>query len=122
MMMPLHTASSMPPTPSQHDFSIRSPTEDVRYPSSQSLSGSDEFHTFMEDRDELRILDDGASIAEGSMAASSSSQQKPKRRRADPSQLRVLNEVYARTAFPSTEERADLGRQLNMTPRQVQIW
>ncbi|KAG8862482.1 hypothetical protein FRB96_001553 [Tulasnella sp. 330] len=120
-MMPLHTAS-MPPTPSQHDFSIRSPVEEVRY-SSQSLSGSDEFHNYMDDRDDMRTLDDGASIGEGSMPPSStSSQPKPKRRRADPSQLRVLNEVYARTAFPSTEERADLGRQLNMTPRQVQIW
>ncbi|KAG9005550.1 hypothetical protein FRB90_010338 [Tulasnella sp. 427] len=48
--------------------------------------------------------------------------QKPKRRRADAHQLRVLNEVYARTAFPSTEERIDLGRRLGMSPRQVQIW
>ncbi|KAG8925337.1 hypothetical protein FRC00_004084 [Tulasnella sp. 408] len=48
--------------------------------------------------------------------------QKPKRRRADAHQLRVLNEVYSRTAFPSTEERIDLGRRLGMSPRQVQIW
>ena len=47
---------------------------------------------------------------------------KPKRRRADAAQLRVLNEVYARTAFPSTEERAQLGQRLGMSPRQVQIW
>ncbi|KAG9006010.1 hypothetical protein FRB93_009111 [Tulasnella sp. JGI-2019a] len=114
--IPFH-AASMPPTPSQHGFSVKSPVEDVRY-SSQSLSGSDEFHNYMEDVEDLRTLDDG-SIVEGS---GTQSQSKPKRRRADPSQLRVLNEVYARTAFPSTEERVDLGRQLNMTPRQVQIW
>jgi len=47
---------------------------------------------------------------------------KKKRKRADAEQLRVLNEVYARTAFPSTEERAELAVKLNMTPRSVQIW
>lgn len=47
---------------------------------------------------------------------------KKKRKRADAEQLRVLNEVYARTAFPSTEERQELALKLNMTPRSVQIW
>jgi homeobox protein YOX1/YHP1 len=47
---------------------------------------------------------------------------KKKRKRADADQLRVLNEVYARTAFPSTEERQELAGKLNMTPRSVQIW
>ena len=47
---------------------------------------------------------------------------KKKRKRADAEQLRVLNEVYARTAFPSTEERQELAIKLNMTPRSVQIW
>ena len=47
---------------------------------------------------------------------------KKKRKRADAEQLRVLNEVYARTAFPSTEERQDLALRLGMSPRSVQIW
>ncbi|KDQ21429.1 hypothetical protein BOTBODRAFT_25870 [Botryobasidium botryosum FD-172 SS1] len=47
---------------------------------------------------------------------------KPKRRRADAMQLRALNETYQRTAFPTTEERADLARRLSMSARQVQIW
>jgi homeobox protein YOX1/YHP1 len=47
---------------------------------------------------------------------------KKKRKRADAAQLQVLNEVYSRTAFPSTEERAELARKLDMTPRSVQIW
>lgn len=47
---------------------------------------------------------------------------KPKRRRANGVQLRVLNETYTRTMFPTTEERAEIARQINMTPRQVQIW
>ena len=47
---------------------------------------------------------------------------KKKRKRADAHQLQVLNETYNRTAFPSTEERAALAKQLDMTPRSVQIW
>ncbi len=47
---------------------------------------------------------------------------KKKRKRADANQLKVLNEVYARTAFPSTEERNTLAKQLDMSPRSVQIW
>lgn len=47
---------------------------------------------------------------------------KKKRKRADANQLKVLNEVYARTAFPSTEERLALAKQLDMTARSVQIW
>ncbi|KAI0728152.1 homeobox-domain-containing protein, partial [Fomitopsis betulina] len=47
---------------------------------------------------------------------------KKKRKRADAEQLKVLNETYNRTAFPSTEERADLAKRLNMSARSVQIW
>ena len=47
---------------------------------------------------------------------------KKKRRRASGRQLETLNSVYARTAFPTTEERHELARQLEMTPRSVQIW
>lgn len=47
---------------------------------------------------------------------------KPKRKRADPVQLEVLNRTYQRTAFPSTEERAKLAEDLGMPPRSVQIW
>ena len=36
--------------------------------------------------------------------------------------VRVLNEVYVRIAFPSTEERQELALKLNMTPRSVHIW
>ncbi|KAF9524003.1 hypothetical protein CPB83DRAFT_861914 [Crepidotus variabilis] len=47
---------------------------------------------------------------------------KKKRKRADANQLKVLNETYARTAFPSTEERLALAKMLDMTARSVQIW
>ncbi|KAI9434744.1 hypothetical protein F5148DRAFT_1006085 [Russula earlei] len=47
---------------------------------------------------------------------------KRKRKRADALQLRVFNVTYARTAFPSTEERAQLALDLDMSPRSVQIW
>lgn len=51
-----------------------------------------------------------------------SSTVKKKRKRADPAQLKVLNETYNRTAFPSTEERLELAKALDMSPRSVQIW
>ncbi|KAF8265457.1 hypothetical protein EI94DRAFT_1735783 [Lactarius quietus] len=47
---------------------------------------------------------------------------KKKRKRADARQLEVLNATYNRTAFPSTEERAALAKQLEMSARSVQIW
>lgn len=47
---------------------------------------------------------------------------KKKRKRADAAQLKVLNEVYARTAFPTTEERLELSKRLDMSARSVQIW
>lgn len=47
---------------------------------------------------------------------------KVKRRRATSYQLQVLNKVFEQTFFPSTQLRADLGQQLGMSPRTVQIW
>ena len=47
---------------------------------------------------------------------------KKKRKRADARQLGELNAMYSRTAFPSTEERVELARRLDMTARSVQIW
>ncbi|KAF9051115.1 homeobox-domain-containing protein [Hymenopellis radicata] len=47
---------------------------------------------------------------------------KKKRKRADAAQLKILNETYARTAFPSTEERLQLAKTLDMSARSVQIW
>ncbi|KAI9356091.1 Homeodomain-like protein, partial [Pilaira anomala] len=47
---------------------------------------------------------------------------KAKRKRASPSQLLVLNRVFQSTCFPSTELRIELGKQLGMSPRTVQIW
>ncbi|KAI9468229.1 MAG: hypothetical protein EXX96DRAFT_109380 [Benjaminiella poitrasii] len=47
---------------------------------------------------------------------------KAKRKRASTSQLNVLNKVFEQTFFPSTELRIELGKQLGMSPRTVQIW
>ena len=47
---------------------------------------------------------------------------KKKRKRADARQLEVLNSTYNRTAFPSTEERMKLAKDLDMSARSVQIW
>ena len=47
---------------------------------------------------------------------------KKKRKRADAEQLKVLNETYNRTVFPSTEERIELAKKLGMAARRIQIW
>ncbi|KAI8098140.1 uncharacterized protein B0P05DRAFT_520586 [Gilbertella persicaria] len=47
---------------------------------------------------------------------------KAKRKRASPTQLLVLNRIFSQTYFPSTEIRIELGKQLGMSPRTVQIW
>ncbi|ORX93235.1 Homeodomain-like protein, partial [Basidiobolus meristosporus CBS 931.73] len=47
---------------------------------------------------------------------------KPKRKRANATQLKVLNQLFQQTFFPSTELRIQLGKQLGMSPRTVQIW
>ncbi|KAJ1964192.1 hypothetical protein IWQ62_003002 [Dispira parvispora] len=47
---------------------------------------------------------------------------KAKRKRATAEQVQVLNRVFETTSFPSTEMRKELAKQLNMTPRTVQIW
>ncbi|WVF68233.1 hypothetical protein IAT40_002998 [Kwoniella sp. CBS 6097] len=47
---------------------------------------------------------------------------KAPRKRADDIQLGILNDVFERTAYPSTEERDVLGKRLGMTSRSVQIW
>ena len=47
---------------------------------------------------------------------------KRKRERADSAQLKVLDETYSRTIFPSMEERTALANMLDMSPRSIQIW
>ncbi|TFK68672.1 hypothetical protein BDN72DRAFT_656030 [Pluteus cervinus] len=47
---------------------------------------------------------------------------KKKRKRADPAQVKILNETFNRTQFPSTAERAMLAERLEMSARSVQIW
>ena len=47
---------------------------------------------------------------------------KKKRKRTDARQPEALNRMYARTAFPSTEERLQLAKDLDMSARSVQIW
>ena len=47
---------------------------------------------------------------------------KKKRKRADADQLKVLNETYNRTAFPSTEERHAPAKALDTSARSFQIW
>lgn len=43
-------------------------------------------------------------------------------KRLNTNQLDVLNNVFARTTFPSTEERHKLAKRLDVSPRSIQIW
>jgi len=47
---------------------------------------------------------------------------KARRKRASAHQLECLRLVFQKTPFPSTEERKKIAKDLNMTPRSVQIW
>lgn len=49
-------------------------------------------------------------------------EQQPKRRRADATQVKVLNQVFDEVEYPNTQKRALLAIQLHMTPKQVQTW
>jgi homeobox protein YOX1/YHP1 len=64
----------------------------------------------------------GLAEMSGARRSTSPDEPRPKRRRADAAQLKILTETYARTAFPTTEERNELAKILHMSPRQVQIW
>lgn len=63
-----------------------------------------------------------SSSAAAAAAAAHERALKAKRKRASPNQLVVLNRIFAQTYFPSTEIRIELGKQLGMSPRTVQIW
>ncbi|KAH7054877.1 Homeodomain-like protein, partial [Linnemannia elongata] len=47
---------------------------------------------------------------------------KAERKRVSASRLSVLNASFERSYFPSTEERLQLAKQCQMSPRTVQIW
>lgn len=47
---------------------------------------------------------------------------KPKRKRASPWQISVLQRAYLTNPFPSSAERRFLAERLHMSPRAVQIW
>lgn len=47
---------------------------------------------------------------------------KAKRKRASPWQTQILERVFAQTAFPTSSLRAELGFELGMTSRSIQIW
>ncbi|KAI9296333.1 hypothetical protein K502DRAFT_284010, partial [Neoconidiobolus thromboides FSU 785] len=47
---------------------------------------------------------------------------KPKRKRADNTQTRILEQVFKINSFPSTLDRIQLAERLKMTPRAIQIW
>lgn len=117
--------------PSTHEATIRSPTASypVQYTTPQANatehyqpSQTIEFRSYPS---HPRASDyPSPAFSPPPISPSSTEEQlvKKKRKRADAHQLKVLNETYARTAFPTTEERLALAHQLDMTARTVQIW
>ncbi|KAI7847764.1 Homeodomain-like protein [Circinella umbellata] len=57
-----------------------------------------------------------------SLSSFESNKKKIKRKRATAKQVQVLNQVFEQTLFPSTQLRMQLGKELGMSPRTVQIW
>ena len=47
---------------------------------------------------------------------------KPKRKRANATQVEILKKTFQQSPFPSTDVRRKLAKQLGMTARSVQIW
>ncbi|KAI9197360.1 homeobox domain-containing protein, partial [Polychytrium aggregatum] len=47
---------------------------------------------------------------------------KTKRKRPSPEHVQILNMVFERNFFPTTDVRQELARQLGMCPRAVQVW
>ncbi|KAI8079590.1 uncharacterized protein B0P05DRAFT_571512 [Gilbertella persicaria] len=90
--------------------------EDMKH---ASMHGS---HTPISMADEDLIYKEEEKESEDELDTDEDSPIKAKRRRANAKQLEVLNRVFDRTFFPSTQMRAELGRQLGMSPRTVQIW
>jgi hypothetical protein len=95
----------------------------------KSLQRSSRQHQIESRKIEQELRSRRGSCSSFSSSSSSSSKQsddlpplKAKRRRASSKQLDVLNKVFDRTFFPSTQLRVELGRQLGMSPRTVQIW
>lgn len=114
---PYDTSYGLRRSPPENSGPFRAPTPPkIAYEPTEVRHRSESFDSRRGSVDTMSLADHDYSSTTGLPP------QKPKRRRADANQLRVLNEVYARTAFPSTEERIELGRRLGMSPRQVQIW
>ncbi|BGP72358.1 hypothetical protein NBRC10513v2_005754 [Rhodotorula toruloides] len=84
--------------------------------------------------DDPMALDDDASVVTGATGASANgeggqsdgSAKEPAKKRSrtltTPAQTAVLNALLAKTRFPSTEVREEVGRQIGMSARRVQVW
>ncbi|KAF9198898.1 hypothetical protein BGZ49_000171, partial [Haplosporangium sp. Z 27] len=96
-----HSSKSLVSTQSVHPFDIAEHKSKSKKPKRIKNPGHDE---------DLIVMDDEFYSV------------KAKRKRANASQLSVLNAAFERSYFPSTEERLRLSKQCRMCPRTVQIW
>ncbi|GAA6048816.1 hypothetical protein JCM3770_003636 [Rhodotorula araucariae] len=104
----------------------RSASPDVRSSKAPSISSTGEL-------DDASAMDDDASIVTGMTGATGASAEdddgtgkEPAKKRSrtltTPAQTAVLNALLAKTRFPSTETREEVGKQIGMSARRVQIW
>ncbi|KAF9310645.1 hypothetical protein BG003_008322 [Podila horticola] len=102
---------SRPPSHSVHPFDVTNPasppsSSSTYRPQMSSPTNNKGNKRAQEDSDPF-IVEDGI---------------KAKRKRANASQLSVLNAAFEKSYFPSTEERLRLSKECKMCPRTVQIW
>ncbi|GAA5913425.1 hypothetical protein JCM6882_001958 [Rhodosporidiobolus microsporus] len=116
-----------PPVPSK---SLSPELDDGRAPSFISAEtggeedddGEGEGDDVMMDDASMRSGLSGTSKATGADESGKEPAKKRSRTLTTPAQTAVLNALLAKTRFPSTETREEVGKQIGMSARRVQIW
>ncbi|BGP50276.1 hypothetical protein JCM10450v2_006192 [Rhodotorula kratochvilovae] len=112
------------------DGPSRSASPDARSSKAPSIASTADVNG---DFDDASAMDDDASIMTGMTGATGASAEdddgagkEPAKKRSrtltTPAQTAVLNALLAKTRFPSTETREEVGKQIGMSARRVQIW
>ncbi|GAA6061085.1 hypothetical protein JCM10212_006286 [Sporobolomyces blumeae] len=88
--------------------------------------GDDDDDEVDDDAASVATFRTGASAKSKGKAKSSAAEKEPAKKRSrtltTPAQTAVLNALLAKTRFPSTETREEVGAQIGMSARRVQIW
>ncbi|GAA5856911.1 hypothetical protein JCM8547_008460 [Rhodosporidiobolus lusitaniae] len=88
----------------------------------ESAAGGEEDEVMTLDDASVRSGASGGIKATGADASGKEPAKKRSRTLTTPAQTAVLNALLAKTRFPSTETREEVGKQIGMSARRVQIW